>query len=169
MSTFIKLFRYNRFSLKNWFTSFYIIKGLNRFEKGDSATAVNIILKAITIQPLNSWAHYSLGYVYQNLGQFKEAAKEYGEALNIDPVYRGARIGIMEIMEKEVDEKKIKNFLREQIKLEPLEVNYRIALGRILYGNANIGEAISVLEEALKVAPNDLLIKEHLVAYKKPL
>lgn len=169
MITLLKLFNYCGFSFKSWLSCISLLKGMKYYRKGQKEKAVNLLSKAIKILPTNSWAHYCLGFVYQNSAMPEEAAKEFGETLSIDPNYRDARIGLMEVFEEKLGDEKSEKSLRKYIAAEPDEVNYRIALSRILYVNERFDEAVKELEEAAKTAPNDFLVKEHMEAYRKPI
>ena len=45
------------------------------------------LLIAISLKPDMSSAHNNLGLIYKESGRYKEAEKEYKEALRIDPKY----------------------------------------------------------------------------------
>jgi tetratricopeptide (TPR) repeat protein len=58
-----------------------------------------LIDKAISVNPLNPYAHYFKGQFLQNKGQFEQAEESYAEALHIWPNYTKAQLSMAVLLE----------------------------------------------------------------------
>jgi tetratricopeptide (TPR) repeat protein len=70
----------------------YIRAGLNYYQRGDLEKAAQAMEIASKLAPANIAYHYNLGLVYSELGQDKEAVREWEAVLKLDPDHTNARM-----------------------------------------------------------------------------
>ena len=54
-------------------------------ETGRAAEALELINRALKINPNNAYTHFSLGYLFRYVGMLDESEREYKKALTLDP------------------------------------------------------------------------------------
>ena len=57
------------------------------FESGDSEQAIQLLNKAIRIDPKSAYAYNSRGLAYYNTNRFNQATEDYDRAIHLDPEY----------------------------------------------------------------------------------
>ncbi len=73
-------------NLEEKFPDPYIGIGRANYQLLDWPAAENAFLMALTVHPVSSDAHFGLGMVYYLQGRYREAAKEFDQAAEIDPL-----------------------------------------------------------------------------------
>ncbi|OUR61319.1 hypothetical protein A9Q74_09095 [Colwellia sp. 39_35_sub15_T18] len=69
-------------------------------KQANQVTASELLLdKAISVNPLNPYAHYFKGQLLQEKGQFEQAEQYYATALSIWPNYRQAQLDMAVLLE----------------------------------------------------------------------
>src|SRR5919202_761389 len=70
------------------------LQGQQLFEQQRYNEALSVYRELIRQEPANADAHYTLGIVYERLGQDKAAVDSYREAIRLKPDYVDAHIGL---------------------------------------------------------------------------
>ena len=116
-------------------------------------------------------AHTFRGWAYRLIGRIDEAVVEFKRAIELDPQYGNPYRGISTytLARRELDEA-IESFERAKTlpSCEPIHLAY-LNLGQLYSQKGMVFKAISELEEALRIAPNDpaaLPISSHLTRLK---
>jgi tetratricopeptide (TPR) repeat protein len=104
-----------------------------------------------------SLAHYTMGIICDNEGNFKEAISEYRQAISLEPniSYVHTRLAVDYILTE--DTKAALDELNIARSLDPGDVKPKLA------------EAMEELERAVKLEPKDPDIKGHLEAVRKKI
>jgi len=58
-----------------------VAQGLDQLAKGDTAAATTTFTNVLSLDPVNPFAHYNLGYLAQQADHTTEARKQYDAAL----------------------------------------------------------------------------------------
>ncbi len=108
--------------------------------------------------------HYALGLAYYLSYQYPEAIKEFKTFPQNDPKLNRIPYLIGNCYMAMSDLKEASVYFRKAIELNPTEASYYLALGKMLRmeGPQHFEEAISVLQKALKLKPQDPYIRLHL-------
>ncbi len=111
--------------------------------------------RSIREDPRHKEAHYSLGHLYRQQANFKEAEREFRTALDIDPEYSEAWVYLGQILahSDRWDEaiRSFRNALANPLYVTPDLARFH--LGKALGHQGQMDEAIKVLEDALLVSP----------------
>ena len=65
----------------------YTLVGFAQGKVGRRAEAIDLLKRAIPLEPDNWWAYYFLGYVYGSTGNYAEAIASFEKVLGIRPVF----------------------------------------------------------------------------------
>jgi len=126
------------------------IAALNRdFEK-----AIEMLNKAIEIQPQNQATIHNLGTAYQELGNLKEAIKYYKKVLHVNPKHTNANYSLGIVYYKLKDLKTAKSYLKKTIDIQK---NYALAffsLASIHVELKEYNDALSSYQKAIEINPN---------------
>jgi tetratricopeptide (TPR) repeat protein len=120
--------------------------------KGDHEGAIGHYQKALTFDPLNARVHFSLGRIYYGeKGLYYEAVTAYKKAIELDPYFLDARMGLGEIYEEKglyrdaiVEYKKV-------VEADPRHTgaHYNLALA---YEKVDVKEAMAAWERYITLA-----------------
>jgi len=88
-------------ALRPHYADAHVGLGDARSAKGEHETAIGHYQKALALNPLNARVHFSLGKIYYNeKGLYYEAVQAYKKAIELDPYFLEARMGLGEIYEE---------------------------------------------------------------------
>jgi Tfp pilus assembly protein PilF len=99
-------------------------------EIGAFEEAVELLGKAVSIDPGYLPAHVRMGHVYQEWDRRKEAIRAYGQALVVDPENVESRLGLAEVYAKmNRNDMAIKEYLKiAETRPDDLELHFKLAL-----------------------------------------
>lgn len=86
----------------------YIGEGVKFTEQQKYNKAISSFKKAITTDPTNPLAHYSLGGIYTMKDMNEKAIEEYKKAIELDPLYSDPHYSLGFVYEKLKKEKEAK-------------------------------------------------------------
>ena len=109
--------------------------------------AENLYIKTLKFDPNFVNAHYNLGIVLQELGEYKRAIKSYEKTIQIDPKFTDAHNNLGIVFDLLGETTKAKNFYKKAIEIQP---NYMNAYWNLHSLSSNIDEAIGILEKSLR-------------------
>jgi Tfp pilus assembly protein PilF len=69
----------------------YLLNGFDRFQAKDYAKAIEVLNKAVKLNPNNAQAYLVMAYSYQSQSDKENACKYYKATLKIDPNNADAR------------------------------------------------------------------------------
>jgi tetratricopeptide (TPR) repeat protein len=135
----------------------------------DYVDAMKWLQKAVSMEPRNTDAWYSLGRAYYTVARLDEAQKAFQNVLNLDPVNGKAENNLGLIYESsgaptaaiEAYEKAI---AWQKDSLLPSEQPY-VNLGNILMEQGRMKEALAPLEKAVTLAPDNAYCRLTLGVY----
>ncbi|MGH7265128.1 MAG: tetratricopeptide repeat protein [Candidatus Rokuibacteriota bacterium] len=120
--------------------------------KGDHEGAIGHYQKALVVDPLNARVHFSLGKIYYNeKGLYYEAVNAYKKAIDLDPYFLDARMGLGEIYEEKGLYKDAIAEYRKVAEADPKHTgaHYNLALA---YEKVDVKEAIALWERYIELA-----------------
>ena len=132
--------------------------GLAYYKEGEFDAAKDSFQKAISLNPLSAHYHYSLGQLLQDYydldGAWQEAIHEFTRAIELDPSYVEARYDRGSLYDKRGElEKACHDFQQVVARMPNYAARYNLA---VLYIKRQMwSEAQQVLEEILRIEPND--------------
>ncbi len=165
---------YEKKKVADFISTAYFNLAYSFYEKGRKDVAVSYLEEAVHYNPKNIKAHYWLARTYYDLGELKEAEKEWNIVIAVDPNYKGAKY-FKEKVEKalkygkeayEYFEKGYLAYKKGNINLavdymnKAMELNYKFMepyywLGRIEIERGNYKEALKYLKWGLGINPKD--------------
>jgi tetratricopeptide (TPR) repeat protein len=138
--------------LRPFFAEAHVGLGDARAAKGDVDGAVNAYQKALGHNPLNTKVHVSLGrLLYSEKGLYYEAVSAYKRAIELDPAWVDARMGLAEVYEdKGLYQDAISEY-RRVVEQDPRHTGalYNLAL---VYEKVDTREAVSLWERYIQLA-----------------
>jgi tetratricopeptide (TPR) repeat protein len=144
---------YNKaLELRPFYAEAYVGLGDAKAAKGDVNGAVSAYQKALQHNPLNPKVHVSLGKIYYaEKGLYYESVTAYKKAVELDPMYVEARIGLAEVYEeKGLYQEAIAEY-RRVVEMDAKNTGalYNLAL---VYEKVDPREAISLWERYIQLA-----------------
>lgn len=127
------------------------LSGLIAAQSEQLDAALDLILKAISVNPSNSPAHCNLGNVYLNLGRYDLAIESYSRALSYKPGYeeaiysRGLAYQKLEKYDEAVTDYK------NALKINPNHVGTLVNLGNVFQLQKKFDEAITCYGKAIAI------------------
>ncbi len=129
--------------------------GLVRHQTGNSEAAIDLIRRALTLQPDLAEAHYNLGNLYRELGRREDAVTQYRTVLRLEPD-NPSTLHNLAVLLKEADQRgEAEPLLRRLVRLAPGYAAGHTGLGAILLETDRPGEALTHLRRAVELAPDD--------------
>ncbi|HET7875693.1 MAG TPA: tetratricopeptide repeat protein [Methylomirabilota bacterium] len=146
---------YNKaLEIRPFYAEAYVGLGDARAAKGEIDQAVAAYQKALTYNPVNAGVHVSLGKLYYSeKGLYYESVQAYKKAIEIDPGYLDARMGLAEVYE---DKGLYKEAIAEYTRVVEADSKntgalYNLAL---VYEKVDPREAVSLWERYIQLAGN---------------
>jgi Tfp pilus assembly protein PilF len=113
----------------------------------------------------NPTAHYQLGQIYQQQGDWNKAASEYDLAVKFDPVYWDAQAGMIKVLRMAGEEEKSAQMLQIYLRSASLAPEDSLALGTA-FERQNVDDcALAAYEQALKMKPKSAAINKKIGYY----
>ncbi len=127
-------------------------QGLQAQQQGNSALAIQDYQAAIKANPLDMYAYYDLGVVYQQRNDVANAAAAYQKALLINPNYKSALFNLAVLNTPSSPGTALA--LYEQLNAtDPNDPNVLLNLGLLLRQMGNSAQADSDLAQAVQLNP----------------
>jgi tetratricopeptide (TPR) repeat protein len=113
----------------------------------------------------NPVAHYQLGQIYQQQGDWNKAASEYDLAVKFDPVFWDAQAGMIKVLRLAGEEQKSADMLKIYLRSASLVPEDSLALGAA-FERQNIEDCtLAAYEQALKMKPKSAVINKKIGYY----
>ena len=128
--------------------------------KGDNEGAIANYQKALTLDPLNARVHFSLAKIYYGeKGLYYEAVTAYKKAIELDPYFLDARMGLGEIYEEKGLYKDAIAEYKRVVESDPKHTgaHYNLALA---YEKVDVKEAVVQWERYIALASQVATEKE---------
>ncbi len=139
-------------SLRPHYAEAHVGLGDAKAAKGDHEGAIGHYQRALAFDPLNPRVHFSLGKIYYNeKGLYYEAVGAYKKAIELDPYFLDARMGLGEIYEEKGLYRDAIAEYRKVIEADPKHTgaHYNLALA---YEKVDVREAIAQWERYIALA-----------------
>ncbi len=128
--------------------------GLYYEANGDFSGAKEVYLREVSKNPQNPDAHYFLGSLYANSGEYLKAKNSFEEALYLEPNHN-ATIEAMSMFVQTDEQKKLsRDILSYSSKKVPDGPAQKVSLIREKMSSENFVEALNLAEEAYEKHPN---------------
>jgi tetratricopeptide (TPR) repeat protein len=141
-------------------------KAVEDSRKGDDEKAIKRLLDAIKLAPDFYHAHNNLGLLYQKLGRYREAEKEYETARELSPTSQAPLVNLGSLYIQESDARQSEgrrvvgrllddalDLLEEAIRMRPLAPMAHYYLGAANYKSSFYEEAEAALKRARELEP----------------
>lgn len=138
--------------LRPFFAEAHVGLGDARAAKGDVDGAVSAYQKALQHNPLNPKVHVSLGRIYYGeKGLYYESVTAYKKAIELDPAFVDARMGLAEVFEDKGLYQDAIGEYRRVVEQDPRHTGalYNLAL---VYEKVDPREAVSLWERYIQLA-----------------
>lgn len=138
--------------IRPFFADAHVGLGEAKAAKGDVDGAISAYQKALGHNPFNPRVHVSLGKIYfGEKGLYYEAVGAYKKAIDLDPRYVDARMGLAEVYEDKGLYREAIAEYRRVVELEPKSTgaHYNLAL---VYEKVDPREAIELWERYIALA-----------------
>ena len=113
----------------------------------------------------NPVAHYQLGQIYQQQGDWNKAASEYDLAVKFDPVFWDAEAGMIKVLRMAGEEQKSAQMLQMYLRSASLVPEDSLALGSA-FERQNVDDgALAAYEQALKMQPKSAAVNKKIGYY----
>lgn len=121
----------------------------------DHGTALNYLKRALSIDPNCVYAYTLQGHEYLANGDLDMAADSFRQALRINSRYYGAWYGLGTVLFKQEHKAAAESHYRKAIDIHPNSAVLHCYLGMALASNKRYDEAITVLNRASQLDPNN--------------
>jgi tetratricopeptide (TPR) repeat protein len=127
-----------------------------RQQQNDLEEPLELLRRAIRVQPGNPSLHNSLGQVHLRRNELTEAELSFHEAAGIDPNFTAAQNGIAVVEISRGRFPAAEHALRKALKSEPENTQVLINLGIALLEQQNAGDAIVHLQQVVSREPENM-------------
>jgi eukaryotic-like serine/threonine-protein kinase len=141
----------------------YLRKGLGSSDKHWLNLARDSARQAVDANPDLSTAHEILGEVLLQSGETDPAQAEVERALQLDPRNSAAYISLADLIAKS-NPSRASELFRKAIELAPDDWNALSRYGLLQYRTARYQEAATTWEQAIRVAPGNVIMLKNLAA-----
>lgn len=137
-------------------------QGIDAMEADNPSEAVIWFKKALQQNPEMAIAHYKLGEVYRKKGDARLAYAELSRALQQDPQLKDARKELVFLLVENRALGQVVKVCEDYLELNGNDEDIYSILGNSLAYSKKIAEAVKVLEDGLKVYPENIILKMNL-------
>ncbi|HET9113775.1 MAG TPA: tetratricopeptide repeat-containing glycosyltransferase family protein [Burkholderiales bacterium] len=130
------------------------LSGLIAYHRGDNASAVALIARAIRVRPAEASFHYNLGVLLQAEKQLDGAAACYRQALSLKPGYLDVFPNLGAILHEQGRLDEALACYRQALALKPDYAEAYCNMGFALQAQGETGEAIVCYRQALALKPD---------------
>jgi len=124
-------------------------------ETGDFSLAMMELKRATMLNPNDSYGHSQLGQVYHQMKQWDQAIREYSQALSLKPNDTFVLVKLAEALLEKGELAKAQEIFQEALSHEfHPEVKTMVGLAKVLYRTGKLKELKPVVEEILRLSPN---------------
>jgi Tfp pilus assembly protein PilF len=148
------------------FITVALMLALGGCSKPDNSSPTIAKLNALLKQKFeNPVAHYQLGQIYQQQGDWNKAASEYDLAVKFDPVYWDAQAGMIKVLRMAGEEEKSAQMLQIYLRSASLVPEDSLALGGAFERQQLDDCVLAAYEQALKMRPKSAAINKKIGYY----
>lgn len=147
---FKQVLRWNQNQLESWHHLAIIYYITERYQP-----ARDILLQALKIDSSQPIAHYTLGLVFEKLGDFTQAVLAYQEAIALNPNYVDAYNNLGNILFQVGRLSQAESTYRQAITTNPEHYGSYLNLANLLLAQQQIDAAITAYEKALQLKSDD--------------
>lgn len=138
--------------IRPFYADAYVGLGDAKAAKSDVDGAVAAYQKALSFNPINAKVHVSLGKLYYSeKGLYYESVQAYKRAIDLDPAYLDARMGLAEVYEDKGLYQEAIGEYRKVVEADPKNTGalYNLAL---VYEKVEPKEAVTLWERYIQLA-----------------
>ncbi len=128
--------------------------GVIRFQEGDAGRAIELIGKAIALEPTYAEAHNNLGNALRDQGRLEEEVAVYLRALELKPDYADAHNNLGNALQVQGRLEEAVAACRRALELKPNFAQAHNNLGNALKDQGRLEEAVAVYRRALELKPD---------------
>jgi tetratricopeptide (TPR) repeat protein len=118
-------------------------------------TAIEACEKATTVQDTLAEGHTCLGRLYQEKGQYQDAAQQYRRAVDLDPANDDGYLGLASTYERLHDSRRAEETYLRAVNLQPHNATAHNWLGMFYIKQLQYDKAEAAFRQALEFAPDD--------------
>lgn len=126
--------------------------GLAAERSGNTSLAFSDFEAAAAADPNNLYAHYDLGYIYQQRGDSTDALTQYRRALSIDPKFDDALYNLG-VLEAPTNPAGAIQYYKQDLNVNPKNAAANFNLGILLIKQGQASEGDSYVETGLSLNP----------------
>src|SRR5208282_1952076 len=127
--------------------------GVIALQRGDAATAVEYIGRAIGVSDRQAFYHSNLGEAYRRLRRYPEAIACYQRAVRLNPSFAGAYYNLGNALRDRKEMRKAVACYRRALRLQPDMAGAHNNLGNALKDLHRPEEAVACYRRALALEP----------------
>jgi tetratricopeptide (TPR) repeat protein len=129
-----------------------VTQGLAAEQGGNLNQAFSDYQAAATKDPNNKYAHYDLGYIYQQRNDTQDATTEYDKVLQLDPTFTRA-IYNLAVLEAPTDPSGAIALYKQDLQLDSTNASANFNLGVLLVKEGQVPQGQSYIQIALRLNP----------------
>lgn len=135
---------------------------------GEVNTAISYFQKAIKLSPDYQNAHFNLGVAYIKKEWLQRARTQFQKAVQLNPKDPDAWFNYALTFKEEKLYAKAEEQLNKAISLFPKDMKFYLALASMYHGMTRKQDAITILEKAVRIDPQNLDAKAFLEDLRQP-
>lgn len=137
-------------------------QGVIHLQRGDFATAVSMIQRAIAVRPAVPAFYANLGNALKRLGRLGEAQTAYAKSLQLDSRQAAVHFNLALLLGQTGANEEALAALKSALRLRPDWAEAWFELGKLLYAMEAIDDAAEACRTALKLNPSLAPAQQHL-------
>jgi len=136
----------------------YFYEDFQEYQKAES-----VLKKGLEIMPDSSRLHFRLGVVYDKRGEKNLSIEQMKKVIGIDPLDAHALnyLGYT-YLDLDMNLGEAEKLIRKAMEIEPKDGYITDSLGWLLFKKGLFQEALTTLEQAISLVPDDPIILEHI-------
>lgn len=128
----------------------------------DSTAQILDQLSGNSSQECESESRFLRGNMFLRQSRWREAFQQYSEILESDPHDYAALINSSVVLEQMRESKTAKLYLQRAARINPRNINTKLAIGNALYREGKKAEAVHYFREALTIKPRSIEVLHNL-------